>query len=316
MVSIMNVNDYIRVFLDSRDESISNAWSSPENQVSFASLFQQLNRNDSVSSKKKKKDPTAPKRGTSSYLYFCHDERSVIQSEHHDMSAKEITSELGRRWNKLKTDDARRFAEYEAMAVADRTRYEAEKASYVPSEDFAVGTKGRKKDPNAPKRCRSAYIIFCAQERDVVKDDEPNMSAKEITSELGRRWNQLKTDNPRRIQEFERLAEEDKTRYESEKSAYVGRDVTPPKTTKPSKKASKKKTSKEEEAKKVKKEDAKKVAKEVKKEEVNGFELFSQHNRATVKADNPGMKPRDITKLLSRMWRNISDEEKEEYKNL
>ena len=53
--------------------------------------------------KDKKKDPNAPKRGKSSYLYFCADNRSKVKGILGDESkATDVTKELGVRWNALK----------------------------------------------------------------------------------------------------------------------------------------------------------------------------------------------------------------------
>ena len=55
-------------------------------------------------------------------------------------------------------------------------------------------TKKRKAD-EAPKpkqnRTLSAYMLFMAAERDAVKEALPELKAKEIMGELGRRWKQL-----------------------------------------------------------------------------------------------------------------------------
>lgn len=45
-----------------------------------------------------------------------------------------------------------------------------------------------KKDPKAPKRARSAYIIFATEEGKKVREANPEMSASEVLKELGRRW--------------------------------------------------------------------------------------------------------------------------------
>ena len=44
------------------------------------------------------------------------------------------------------------------------------------------------KDPNAPKRARSNYIFFCINNREKIKESNPEMSAKEVIQELGNKW--------------------------------------------------------------------------------------------------------------------------------
>ena len=49
------------------------------------------------------------------------------------------------------------------------------------------------KDPNKPKRGKSAYIFFCAKKREEAKANlGDGAKATEVTSELGRMWNALK----------------------------------------------------------------------------------------------------------------------------
>ena len=176
----------------------------------------------------KKKDPNAPKRGKSAYLLFCADQRDAVKSDlGNESKATDVTKELGARWNVLKAStkaaDKKTLASYEKSAVADKERYEEEKTVYTPpSDDEETKRRGGKKSvKTGPKRAKSAYLFFCAGHRDQVKVDNPEMKATEITSELGRLWNELKLDKDRvdEIVVFEQQAAEDKARYESEKTA-------------------------------------------------------------------------------------------------
>ena len=47
------------------------------------------------------------------------------------------------------------------------------------------------KDPLAPKKPPSAFILFCIAKRAELTKASPNMKNKEVTLELGRVWNQL-----------------------------------------------------------------------------------------------------------------------------
>ena len=51
--------------------------------------------------------------------------------------------------------------------------------------------KLEKASKSAKKRGPSAYNVFCKSERGVVKQENPEMSAKDIMSELGKRWKAL-----------------------------------------------------------------------------------------------------------------------------
>ena len=45
----------------------------------------------------------------------------------------------------------------------------------------------------------------------------------------------------------------------------------------------------------------------------NAFMLFTAANREQVKADNPDIKPTDISKKMGEMWAELEEEDKEEY---
>ncbi|RFU23686.1 hypothetical protein B7463_g12652, partial [Scytalidium lignicola] len=76
---------------------------------------------------KKKKDPNAPKRGLSAYMFFANEQRDNVRDENPGISFGQVGKVLGERWKAL--NDKQR-APYEAKAAADKKRYETEKASY------------------------------------------------------------------------------------------------------------------------------------------------------------------------------------------
>ena len=230
----------------------------------------------SKSTKKTKsiKDPDAPKRGKSAYIYFCNANREVVKNElGDDLKTTEITKELGARWNKLKEStkaaDKKLVAAYEQQAKQDKERYDGEMQGYErPSDDELeekTAKKGKNgkvkkvKDPSAPKRGKSAYIFFCADMRDTVRSELGNDSkATEVTKELGVRWNKLKestkASDKKLLTKYEKLATNDKDRYEKEKSDASSGDESDkvkqtkkPSVKKPSVKKPKKKEEKEEE---------------------------------------------------------------------
>ena len=237
-------------------------------------------KKQSKSSKKAKsiKDPDAPKRGKSAYIFFCNANREVVKSELGDeLKTTEITKELGARWNKLKestkASDKKLVATYEEQAKQDKDRYDGEMQGYDrPSDEELeekLGKKGSKKtkktkDPSAPKRGKSAYIFFCGDKREEVKNDlGAEAKATDITKELGVRWNMLKestkASDKKLLTKYEKMATDDKDRYEKEKSDSSSSDddsVKAKKTKKPTvKKAAKKEVEVEEDEDSLEEED-------------------------------------------------------------
>lgn len=67
------------------------------------------------------------------------------------------------------------------------------------SEDFQKKLKkvfkNKREKLDKPKQ-HTPYIQFCMAERPLIKQEHPDMSAKDITAKLGEKWNQYKTEKP------------------------------------------------------------------------------------------------------------------------
>jgi len=81
---------------------------------------------------KRKKDPNAPKRGLSAYMFFANDNRDKVREENPGIKFGEVGKLLGERWKAL-TDKEK--IPYEKKAQDDKARYEAEKARYQAGDD-------------------------------------------------------------------------------------------------------------------------------------------------------------------------------------
>ncbi|KAA8646267.1 hypothetical protein EYZ11_000624 [Aspergillus tanneri] len=81
---------------------------------------------------RRKKDPNAPKRGLSAYMFFANDNREKVREENPGITFGQVGKMLGEKWKAL-SDSERR--PYEEKAAADKKRYEDEKASYQAAGD-------------------------------------------------------------------------------------------------------------------------------------------------------------------------------------
>jgi len=77
---------------------------------------------------RRKKDPNAPKRSLSAYMFFANEQRETVRSENPGIAFGQVGKVLGERWKAL---NAREKAPYEARAAQDKKRYEDEKAAYL-----------------------------------------------------------------------------------------------------------------------------------------------------------------------------------------
>jgi hypothetical protein len=78
-------------------------------------------------------------------------------------------------------------------------------------------TKHAKTNPSSLKKNKSAYMFFCAANREVVKSECSDLNNKEIISELASRWKLAKENNE--IDKYNELALQDKERYTREKNS-------------------------------------------------------------------------------------------------
>lgn len=77
--------------------------------------------------KKAKKDPDAPKRPTSSYMYFAKEIRADVVAKNPNAKPTEVTTMMGAMWKEMTAASKKKF---EKMAEADRERYAADKSVY------------------------------------------------------------------------------------------------------------------------------------------------------------------------------------------
>ena len=167
----------------------------------------------STTVKKTKKE--GPVKNKSSYMFFCADERKVINEEKAGLNNKEILVELGARWKTLKEENSDKYQTYVKLAEEDKQRYLREKGENKGNQDVdsdsseedekevkkVKKTKTEKKpkkekkddsvDEDKPKTKINGYINFCKLKRAEFKKKYSNLQPKDITRELGAAWKGL-----------------------------------------------------------------------------------------------------------------------------
>jgi high mobility group protein B4 len=295
-----NANKFVLAFIENLDildeqdvVKITNAWK--KNTEKFNELFVNLVKKPTRT--KKAKD--APKNSKSAYMFFCQQMRPEVKEQNSDLSAKEINAKLGAMWKEIKdTDDADKYSE---LAAVDKIRYKEEMENYVPTEsenEKPEKKKRAKKPKDAPKNAKSAYMFFCQEMRTEVKEENPNLSAKEITAKLGAMWKEIKeTDD---VEKYNELATADKDRYKEEMENYVPSEPT---------------EDSEDEGKEKKK--RAKKPKDAPKNAKSAYMFYCQEMRASVKEENPDLAPKEITTKLGAMWKEVKEtDEVEKYNQM
>eukprot|EP01104_Vermistella_antarctica_P020436 TRINITY_DN8738_c0_g1_i1.p1 TRINITY_DN8738_c0_g1~~TRINITY_DN8738_c0_g1_i1.p1 ORF type:complete len:194 (+),score=71.51 TRINITY_DN8738_c0_g1_i1:80-661(+) len=165
-----------------------------------------------VKPEKKKRDPNAPKKPMSAWLFFCQENRALVTAENPEAKAPDILKLLG---VKKKTINAKEAKKYDDMAVAARKAYDEKMANYVVPDEFK--NQKQKKDPNMPKRALSAWLYYCAAHRATVKVDNPDAKAPDILKLLAAK---KKLATEKELEQYQALADKDKERYQKEMAIY------------------------------------------------------------------------------------------------
>lgn len=83
-------------------------------------------------STKKEKDPNAPKRFLSAYMFFANENRDTVKAENPDATFGGLGKLLGEKWKSMDENDKK---PYEDMAKKDRERYEKQMETYRSSKE-------------------------------------------------------------------------------------------------------------------------------------------------------------------------------------
>jgi len=131
-----------------------------------------------------------------------------VIDENPDIKFGEVGKKLGELWKGLSEQERQ---PYEQQAEEDKQRYQNDMEGYVP--DPSYDTKGKRKDPNKPKRAMSAYLYFCKAHRDAVKAQHPDKGMTEVQKVLGDQW---KATTEEEREPFVHQAKVDRERYDNE----------------------------------------------------------------------------------------------------
>jgi hypothetical protein len=77
--------------------------------------------------KRKQKDPNAPKKANTAYIFFVQSRVDAVKKAHPDYKMTEVMADLGQTWKALSEKEKKQFKD---LAAKDAQRYEAEMAKY------------------------------------------------------------------------------------------------------------------------------------------------------------------------------------------
>jgi len=141
-----------------------------------------------------RRNPEAPKRPMSPYVTFVKDKWKAVHESLPGAAAKDVMRTLGEQWNSLPEPEKEKW---KTLSDNDKARYATEMQSFDGPSTVAVTRRGgvdgtrrkrQRKDPNAPKRGASAFLLFANEKRKALKDANPTLHNTEISRMLGAIW--------------------------------------------------------------------------------------------------------------------------------
>jgi structure-specific recognition protein 1 len=195
------INSMIVGFLLEQNPKISKQWEKSSTKTDLEEYVKTLKLKKAV----KVKDPNAPKRPRSNYIFFCMENRDRVKSENILVSSKEITNILSVEWNDL--SDKTTWNDKAAKDKADK---------FNPLAPVAE-KKSRRKTTN--ERAKSAWQYFVAENKSLVKTENASFTNKQVMVDLGVRWTAIK--DGKKASSYNLKATEDKERINKNKPVVV-----------------------------------------------------------------------------------------------
>lgn len=197
-------------------------------------------RYDSDNNEKHSVEIASPRKKTdkftnppSAYLLFIADQKNKLKNDNViPKEAKDQSTFFSNLWKKVTDADKEAWHQ---KAAQEKLKWQKKFAQYYqehgtwPDDESEndeteerpkkLRRKDKKKDrdPNEPKRPNSAYNIFIAAMRPIVKAEKPELSNTQIMSELAHRWSKLP---PEKKEKYKKRAAEEKEKYAKEIEQY------------------------------------------------------------------------------------------------
>ncbi|KAL3769198.1 hypothetical protein ACHAWO_000844 [Cyclotella atomus] len=276
-----------------------------------------------MSARRPARDPMAPKRNMSAYLLYQNAMRDSFKSQNPGMTFGQLSKYTSAMYAEMPAEEKEAW---NARAEADKARYLHELATYVPPPGYDVKgdalsghliqPQGRARktvgmghaavktvrDPSAPRRNMSAYLLYQNCMRETFKSMNPGMTFGQLAKFTSHMYKCLSVEEKAR---WEAHAAQDKARFEAEMASYV-----PPVGYDQSGNLIEDRSSMHKKyQKKVKDPEQPKRAR-------GSFVFFTFDERPKVMAEFPELKFVEMGTLLGERWRNLPQDEKQKYEDL
>lgn len=236
-----------------------------------------------------------PKNPRTAFFLFGAEHRQKLMENNPKMKVTDVARELGVLWKQC---DENTKSKYVAAAENDKQRYEEEVRKFKEAGGDPVSlkrktsasrrkqmeleaSKSRKiKDPNAPKKPQSAFLLFCKENRSSIVQNNPQMKFGDIGRNLSIMWKN--TDESTR-KKYEELAVQEKSCYVTKLQEYKSSQPAVP---------------------------------EKKPKPATAFIIFGKDVRPQIKQQNPSISFADMGREISARWKSLDPESKKRYESI
>merc|ERR1719228_2150624 len=130
----------------------------------------------------------------------------------------DVTKKLGKMWKVPDSEKAGFVAKADkAMAKYKKTSSWAKHQETVKEWKLKQAKKKFKKDPNAPKRSMSAYMLFVNETRPQYVKENPDLAVTDVLSGLGKMWADVSSSDKAA---YEKKAAKLKEKYQKDLEKY------------------------------------------------------------------------------------------------
>lgn len=180
--SKVSPNDSFQASYDHQDQDPNYRKSSYFSEAPALDAYSSLSTSGSSESSTTSTNAQRPLPAKSAFMCFSEARREGITLKLGAKSKNGIVKAVAKEWRDLPNSEKKYW---ENMATVDKTRYAREKEAYK----GPLGKNLRaKKNPLAPKRPMSAFLMYAQKMRRVLQDQNPAMPNADISRLLGETW--------------------------------------------------------------------------------------------------------------------------------
>ncbi|XP_031234584.1 high mobility group protein B4 [Mastomys coucha] len=151
-----------------------------------------------------------PKVNVSSYIHFMLNFRNKFKEQQPNtyLGFKEFSRKCSEKWRSISRHEK---AKYEALAKLDKARYQREMMNYIGKR------RKRKKDPKAPRKPPSSFLLFSLDHYARLKQENPSWTVVQVAKATGKMWSTT-ADVDKKT--YEQKAALMRAKYLEEREAY------------------------------------------------------------------------------------------------